>query len=197
MLLMLMGGLWPPALLAKPVIADLDSYHISINSSFTGQDLLLFGMRDEPGDLVVVIRGPERDVILRKKTRRFGVWVNTEQMQFHNVPAYYAVTGTRPLEELATSKIYGTLKLGLNNLELQSAEASKASIRQEFVRAYLAIQQHNRLYQSFTEPMNFMADSLSKPWRIFLIPCRGGIIRRRFTCWMMVFCAACKPYPSP
>ena len=162
MLLLLPGFLLPGLALAKPVIADLDSYHISINSSFNGQNLLLFGMRDEPGDLVIVIRGPERDATLRKKTRRFGIWVNTEQMQFRSVPAYYAVTGTRPLEELASSKIYGTLKLGLNNLELQSAEASKAATRQEFIRAYLGIQQHDGLYQSFAEPMNFMADSLFK-----------------------------------
>ena len=42
---------------AAPVVADLTKYVISIDSGFTGTDVLLYGAVEEEGDLVGVVRG--------------------------------------------------------------------------------------------------------------------------------------------
>ncbi|MFQ5959300.1 MAG: TIGR02186 family protein, partial [Alphaproteobacteria bacterium] len=44
---------------AEPLVADISKHRITIDSSFTGTDVLLFGAIDEKGDLVIVVRGPE------------------------------------------------------------------------------------------------------------------------------------------
>jgi len=73
---------------------------VSITSAFQGENILLFGMLDPPGDLVVVVAGPaSRETVLRKE-RFLGLWLNTGRQSFDNVPAYYAIAASQPLPRL-------------------------------------------------------------------------------------------------
>ena len=52
----------PPSVPTTPampeLIVDLSSPRVSITSAFQGESLLLFGMFDPPGEIVVVVQGP-------------------------------------------------------------------------------------------------------------------------------------------
>ena len=54
-----------------------------IEWNFTGANIFLFGAiegeisPDNKPDVIVVVRGPEKPLIARKKERIAGVWVNT------------------------------------------------------------------------------------------------------------------------
>jgi len=56
----------------EPLVADLTSHLIGITGAFTGASVVLFGATDGPGDVVVVVRGPEHDVAVRRKRREIG-----------------------------------------------------------------------------------------------------------------------------
>ena len=86
---------------AKPeLIVDLSSPRVSITSAFQGESLLLFGMFDPPGEIVVVVQGPAaRETVLRKE-RFLGLWLNTGRMRFDDVPAYYYMAASAPLQRL-------------------------------------------------------------------------------------------------
>ena len=86
---------------AKPeLIVDLSSPRVSITSAFQGESLLLFGMFDPPGEIVVVVQGPAaRETVLRKE-RFLGLWLNTGRMRFDDVPAYYFIAASAPLQRL-------------------------------------------------------------------------------------------------
>lgn len=73
------------------IVADLSSRRIEITSKFTGTELLLFGARQEAGNVIYVIRGPEQSFLVSKKERIAGIWVNTNPKRFHAVPGLYAV----------------------------------------------------------------------------------------------------------
>lgn len=73
----------------KLLAVDLAEDHVDITTGFNGAYLSVFGVQDEPGDIVIVIRGPKRDMIVRKKKRFFGIWTNLRSMKFEDVPAYY------------------------------------------------------------------------------------------------------------
>lgn len=45
---------------AKPIVADLALRSIEIDTNFTGIDILLFGARDDAGDIVIVVRGQKK-----------------------------------------------------------------------------------------------------------------------------------------
>ena len=90
-----------PDATAKPeLIVDLSSPRVSITSAFQGESLLLFGMFDPPGEIVVVVQGPAaRETVLRKE-RFLGLWLNTGRLRFDDVPAYYFIAASAPLQRL-------------------------------------------------------------------------------------------------
>lgn len=91
----------PFALPAPPdLVVDLSQARVSITSAFQGESILLFGMFDPPGEVVVVVAGPAaRETVLRKE-RFLGLWLNTGRQAFDDVPAYYAIAASQPLQRL-------------------------------------------------------------------------------------------------
>jgi uncharacterized protein (TIGR02186 family) len=82
------------------LVVDLSRARVSITSAFQGESILMFGMFDPPGEVVVVVVGPEaRETVLRKQ-RVLGLWLNTGRQSFENVPAYYAIAASQPLQRL-------------------------------------------------------------------------------------------------
>lgn len=94
----------PPSVPAESttpdLVVDLSRARVSITSAFQGESILMFGMFDPPGEVVVVVVGPEaRETVLRKQ-RFLGLWLNTGRQSFDNVPAYYAIAASQPLQRL-------------------------------------------------------------------------------------------------
>ena len=85
----------------EPLLIALSTQRIEIDSNFAGSSILLFGATDVEGDVVVSVRGPEEPVVVRRKRRSVGVWVNRESIAFRNVPGYYFVAASQPLNEIA------------------------------------------------------------------------------------------------
>ncbi len=94
----------PPSIPGAPatpdLVVDLSQARVSITSAFQGENILLFGMFDPPGEVVVVVQGPAaRETVLRKE-RFLGMWLNTGRQAFDDVPAYYAIAASQPLQRL-------------------------------------------------------------------------------------------------
>lgn len=100
------------------LVADLSSYLVAITTGFAGEDVLFFGAVDGPGDVVVVLRGPEGEQQVLRKSRVAGIWMNTARMTFQQVPSFYAVAATRPIEEIADPSVLRSMEIGLANLRL-------------------------------------------------------------------------------
>lgn len=147
---------------AKPVIADMSDYRISITSDFTGKRLLLFGARNDFGDILVVVRGPKRSITIRKKEQFGGVWLNGQKVTFQDVPYYYAVAGSRPLAEMNISPAFKALQLGIPYIEFDTAQPVGRVRKQEFRDAFIEYQKAKRLYQDYARPLTFMASTLFK-----------------------------------
>src|SRR5260370_8304669 len=73
---------WAPPTRAEGLVADLTNHLIAITTGFTGASVVLFGATDGPGDVVVAVRGPEREMTIRRKNRIAGIWVNTHESPF-------------------------------------------------------------------------------------------------------------------
>jgi len=90
----------PNASVMPDLIMDLSHPRVSITSAFQGETLLLFGMFDPPGEIVVVVAGPpSRETVMRKE-RFLGLWLNTGRQAFDDVPAYYFIAASQPLQRL-------------------------------------------------------------------------------------------------
>ena len=94
----------PPSVPTEPttpdLIMDLSRARVSITSAFQGESILLFGMFDPPGEIVVVVAGPPARETVMRKQRFLGIWLNTGRQAFDDVPAYYAIAASQPLQRL-------------------------------------------------------------------------------------------------
>lgn len=91
------------------LIVDLARPRVSITSAFQGESILLFGMFDPPGEIVVVVVGPPaRETVLRKQ-RVLGLWLNTGRQAFDDVPAYYFIAASQPLQRLLARSAGGEI----------------------------------------------------------------------------------------
>ena len=128
------------------LIADLSHHLIAITSDFTGTDLLVFGVADPEGELIVVVRGPRVPVVVRKKERVFGIWMNTRSATFNSVPLYYAVAASGPLAEIADADSLRLLEIGMENLRLEPEPELDPEIEESFEQALIELKQASALY---------------------------------------------------
>jgi uncharacterized protein (TIGR02186 family) len=150
-----------PALAAagdQPLVTDLSSHLIAITSSFTGTELLVFGAVDEAGDIVVVIRGPAGPLLVRRKERVGGIWINNRSLRFDNVPAFYAVAANRPLAEIGTPGLLGRLQIGAENLRLAPARVDEEL--DTWRTALIRNKQKQELYPPDVNPVAFLGQKL-------------------------------------
>ena len=103
-LLLLLGT--PAA--AEQVVAGLSQTRVSITANFDGSEILVFGAvkREAPPPdgpplgVIITVTGPPAPVNVRKKSRVFGIWVNTEAVEIDAAPRYYAIATTAPLFDI-------------------------------------------------------------------------------------------------
>jgi len=156
-----LASLATPAAAAEPLIADLTSHLIAITTGFTGTNVVLFGSTDGTGDIIVVVRGPERDTIVRRKSRVAGLWINKRQVTFTSVPSYYAVFSSRPLEEIAPPSVQALHQIGLTNLHLGVLERKRSPDDvANFRAALIRDRQRDGLFGDTVGRVNFLGDRL-------------------------------------
>jgi len=93
---------------AEEIVLGLSRDAVAITATFEGSDILVFGAikREAPivddGNLgvIVTVAGPDRSVLVRRKARRAGIWVNTDAVEVDAAPSFYAVATSGPLNEV-------------------------------------------------------------------------------------------------
>jgi uncharacterized protein (TIGR02186 family) len=148
----LMGFLLAPnlALTANnKMSAEVSTDLVQINTGFDGMNLLLFGTTNGANDIIIVIKGPLETNIIRKKTRVAGIWVNTEKIIMENVPTFYAIASTRPLNQITTQNILKKYEIGANNLPtniLKKTNAKTMDITDDYKNALVRLKNGLGLY---------------------------------------------------
>lgn len=105
----------------------LSTETIAIASNFSGTNLTIFGALDNADqmirrqgryDIIVVLEGPQRNLVVREKSRYLGVWVNADSETFLSVPLSYSLASTRQLQDITDERTYRQLSLGVNYFTL-------------------------------------------------------------------------------
>jgi uncharacterized protein (TIGR02186 family) len=162
--LLALAAVLPPADAprAQSLVADLSHHLIAITTAFVGTQVVLFGVAEDGGDIVVTVQGPREDLVVRHKARVAGIWVNREGLAFRRVPAYYAVASTGPLEQIARPDVLEQLEIGTEYLDLKPIDARgfERSAIESFKEALVRRKQEQGLYTRKPVPINFVGDEL-------------------------------------
>jgi uncharacterized protein (TIGR02186 family) len=153
---------------ADDLVSGLSTDLIQITSNFTGTDIVLFGdiePTEEAGpakdqDLVVVIRGPQIDMTVRRKERILGIWVNREQTVFTGLPGFYFLASTRPLDDIASLATQQRFRLGTANLETPVLGGMKPDEAAAFRAAAIRDRKRERLYWESPTGIEFLSRTL-------------------------------------
>ncbi len=153
---------------AETVQSDISTREISIQSNFAGIEIVIFGSIDfshapapDEGnyDVIIVIRSPDEPVVIRRKERVAGIWVNRTGRTFERVPGFYAVLGTRPFKAITTEETLQELGIGFSNLDLGrngQDDATGAAYRSALIR----LKQSQNLFQEHDDGVTFAGRSL-------------------------------------
>ena len=148
---------------ATGFIADLSHHLIAITTAFTGSNVLLFGALDEAGgDVVVVVRGPESEATVRRKSRIGPVWLNTDELTFANAPAFYAVAASGRLAAIMDLDDRVRFRIGTENLGLRPMDGVERSPAEldSFRDALVRNKARDDLYAIEVAPIRFLGDRL-------------------------------------
>jgi len=145
---------------AEVLVVDLSQHRIAITSGFTGADVLLFGARDGEGDVVVVLRGPERPVYVRRKARIAGMWLNRDEVEFADAPGFYAVAASQPLKKLVPPDVLAENQIGVGNLTLSTSYTGSHTDLDSFRTALFRNMQRRGLYLDEEGDLRFVGNQL-------------------------------------
>ena len=144
-----------------PLVVDLSSHVVAITSGFTGANLLLFGAVDaEGGDVVVVVRGPSQNELIRRRDRLLGLWINRHQATIAGAPAYYQLASTRPLDQIAQPAMLDRHALGIDHLSLQIRRKDDEKTDEDYRQALLRIKREHGLYGDQSGNINLLGGRL-------------------------------------
>ncbi len=96
---------------AEEVVAGLSQNQVSITANFDGSEILIFGavkreapipVEGGPLQVVITVAGPSQPVTVRRKEKRYGIWINTEAVEVDLAPSFYAIATSGPFSEVLT-----------------------------------------------------------------------------------------------
>jgi uncharacterized protein (TIGR02186 family) len=158
----------PPPSPREAVVSDISTREISIQSNFTGIEILIFGSVDYDGtseadkdiyDVVVVLRAPDQAIVARRKERIAGIWVNGKGKVYPDVPGFYAVLSSRPLRAITSDETLKTLGIGLNNIDFGRATKNDAE-EETFRSTVVRLKEKQLLFQQHDDGVAFIGKSL-------------------------------------
>ena len=135
---------------AQEIVAALSQTDVSIDSTFAGSEILVFGaVKDAPPGarlgVVVTVSGPLEPVTVRRKERVAGIWVNAESAEIDAAPAFYAVATSAPMDDILTRT--EDLRHAVSIPRAIRAVGSGAQEPQAFVEALIRIREREGAYR--------------------------------------------------
>ncbi len=93
---------------AEEIVSGLSQTRVSINASFDGTSILIYGaaMRAEKPpswpllQVIITVEGPVTPIVVWKKQKVAGIWINRGWVALDDAPSFYAVMTTGALDEI-------------------------------------------------------------------------------------------------
>ena len=137
------------------LVPEISQHEVIVRQGFSGTELLLFGAILTPEgtraaqayDIVVVLQGPPRSIVLREKQKVAGVWINAVSSDFRSAPTFFAVASNRPIEDIVDERTAAIYELGLPWLQLSPIGAIDPDKQRRFAAGLVDLMRRQGLYR--------------------------------------------------
>jgi uncharacterized protein (TIGR02186 family) len=125
--------------------ADVSMRSIPVNTSFSGARIVMFGSASKlgqpainagPMEIVAVVQGGRARMTVSRKSNVWGFWLNTRRIDFEQVPQYYAVISTRPLDAIATAQVLAENGIGFEQIPISTALGEAAGLKPALLQEF-------------------------------------------------------------
>lgn len=178
------------------IVAGLSQTSVAITADFSGSEILIYGAvkreaaapRDPPLEVIVTVEGPSTPLVVRKKDRRAGIWVNAEAVNIDLAPSFYAIHTTGPLDDIVSSTENLRQRITIASAVRAVGISAEAEEAPAFLDALLRIRAEEGRYilnegqVTLTEDTLFRADvelpaNLTEgDYRVRIFLTRGGVV---------------------
>ena len=142
----------------EEIVLGLSQDKVAITAQFDGSDILIFGavkrevaIPENDLDVIIAIEGPTGPMVVRRKEKKFGIWINGAALEVDKAPAFYAVASSAPLADILR-RIENERYLITVDKAIQSVSATvQFGNTQAFTEALMRIQANNGSYQLLEE----------------------------------------------
>lgn len=148
----------------------LSDESVAITSSFDGDSVTVFGTIEggDPQaltlaqyDLVVALVGPDSNLVVRRKQRRAGVWINGDSLPFIKVPSFYSMASNRKLIDIAEPPVLAENKIGFENLRFETgATLTAEGEMKEFRESLSRLKASRELSLKRSDGVKFLSPTL-------------------------------------
>lgn len=123
-----------------PVRTNLVVDQIDITTGFNGATLEIYGVKDPKTDVVIVLRGPDKDMLVRKKAKTRAGWRYAQDVLFQNLPSYYRGVSSADPADILPKTVRQKYMLGLDTLTFKTEGVQSAQSLSLFKTAYVRTQ---------------------------------------------------------
>ena len=144
----------PAAASDEQVVLGLSQDRVAITANFDGSEILIFGAvkretpvpAGPPLEVIVALAGPSEPVTVRRKERKFGIWVNTDSVLVDSAPSFYAVATSGPFQDILRDTEDLRYRISIERAIRSVGAAMHIRGAQEFANAVVRIREDENLY---------------------------------------------------
>lgn len=188
--------LGPAAHAEETVVIGLSESRVSITARFEGSEILVYGAVrrtspppiSPPLEVIVTVEGPSMPVMVRRKERQFGLWINRDSVRIDSAPSFYAVATTGPLADILSSTEDLRHRISVPRAIRAVGISAEAEDSPSFTEALIRIHTSDGAYVESDETVRLTEETLFRTdialpanltegnyaVRIFLV--RGGVV---------------------
>ncbi|MBU2983520.1 TIGR02186 family protein [Lentibacter algarum] len=152
---LLLALCFPALAQAEEVVLGLSQKRVQITTNFDGSEILIFGAvkRDGPApsgaplEVIVAVEGPSTALTVRRKERRYGIWINVDAVEVDAAPAFYAVATSVPFADAITKTEDLRYSVSIPRAVRSVGAPMNVKDAQGFASAVIRIRENSGLYQ--------------------------------------------------
>jgi uncharacterized protein (TIGR02186 family) len=139
---------------AESIVSGLSQNAVSITADFDGSEILVYGaVKRETAppagstlDVIVTVQGPSTPLMIRRKERVAGIWINNAKVKVDQAPSFYAIATTGPLPKILNQTENLRYKISIPSAIRAVGISDEAANATDFVEALIRLRMATGTY---------------------------------------------------
>lgn len=154
---------------AEEIVSGLSQNRVAITANFDGSEILVYGAVKRTAPLpvdggllqvIITVEGPATPLVIRRKERVAGIWINNSAVTIDAAPSFYVVATTGEIRDILSETEDLRHRITLDRVIRAVGISAEASQSLDFVAALERIRQAEERYRVEESTIQLTAETL-------------------------------------